>query len=63
MDRKAVKRGASALAALALMLVLDACACRPLRVGMAEHTPPATIGQMEASLQWYGSPPGDRPTN
>jgi hypothetical protein len=54
MDKTAVKRAALAAAAVSLMLVLDACACRPLRVGMAEQTPPATVAQMEASLGWHG---------
>jgi hypothetical protein len=63
MDKKAVKRAASAAAAVSLMLALDACACRPLRVGTAEYTPPSTVAEVEASLQWYGGQSIDHRAN
>jgi hypothetical protein len=49
-DRKNY-RIAAALAAISLALVLDACACRPLRVGVAADTPPTTVAELRAALR------------
>jgi hypothetical protein len=50
MHNKTAYRTALILAALSLTFLLDACVCRPARVGMAYYTTPASVAELEASL-------------
>jgi hypothetical protein len=38
------------LGAISLTLLLDACVCRPVRVGMDDYTTPTTVAEMKATL-------------
>jgi hypothetical protein len=50
MTNRSAYRSALALGAISLTLLLDACVCRPVRVGMTEYSTPATIAELKASL-------------
>jgi len=50
MDHRTRYRTALALAAIALTLLLDACVCRPVRVGMTDYRAPSTVAELKASL-------------
>jgi hypothetical protein len=45
-----MNRTALVLAAVSLTLLLDACVCRPIRVGMSDYKTPANIEELRASL-------------
>jgi hypothetical protein len=48
-NRKAC-RSALALAAVSLVLLLEACVCRPVRIGMTDYSTPSTLAELKASL-------------
>ncbi|MDB5406147.1 MAG: hypothetical protein JWL84_1059 [Rhodospirillales bacterium] len=50
MNNRLAYRNVMVLSAISLMLLLDACVCRPVRVGQAEYSTPATIAELKASL-------------
>jgi hypothetical protein len=51
MNGKSAYKNAIVLAAISLTLLLDACVCRPVRVGMSDAGTPSTIAELKASLQ------------
>jgi hypothetical protein len=50
MNNRSAYRSVMVLGAISLMLLLDACVCRPVRVGQAEYSTPATTAELKASL-------------
>jgi hypothetical protein len=51
MDDRTRYRTALVVAAISLTLLLDACVCRPARVGLLDDHAPATLAEFRASLQ------------
>jgi hypothetical protein len=50
MNNRLAYRSVMVFGAISLMLLLDACVCRPLRVGQAEYSTPETVAELKASL-------------
>jgi hypothetical protein len=50
MKNRPVYRSAMVLGAISLTLLLDACVCRPVRVGMDDYKTPTTVAEMKATL-------------
>jgi len=50
MFHSAANRTALMLSAFSLILLLDACVCRPLRVDMVDYKTPTTVAELKASL-------------
>jgi hypothetical protein len=51
MDHRTRYRTALVVAAISLTLLLDACVCRPVRVGLLDDHAPSTLAEFRASLQ------------